>query len=101
MCGECKGADLFGKAYARVRHYAVKSFPANWNDLKEGEPIKYNKAGKAYNPLAGNARNQVMADYSHAFILFHDGVSPGTKDMIKRVKNAKEKVVRVIKYARK
>lgn len=77
ICGMAKGADLLGKQYAEQNGYDVKCFPANW-DL--------------YGKSAGFIRNKQMAEYASsiqgygALIVFWDGSSKGTKNMIELAK---------------
>jgi hypothetical protein len=67
VSGGCSGADLFGECAAN--HYAlpIKLFPANW---------------KEYGLAAGPMRNEEMAKYADACILFPGG--RGTDDMKRR-----------------
>jgi len=67
ICGEAKGADTLGKRYAKERNIKVLSFPADWD--------RYGKS-------AGYRRNQQMAENAQALIVFWDGISRGTKNMI-------------------
>lgn len=67
VCGMCKGADLMGRKWAIDNEITVKEFPANW-DL--------------YGKSAGYKRNEQMALYADAAIIFWDGESKGTKHMI-------------------
>ncbi|SDX55609.1 Protein of unknown function [Lutibacter oricola] len=62
-----KGADKLGELYAKQRGYKITRFPADWN-----------KFGKA----AGPKRNEQMANYADALIVFWNGKSRGTKNMI-------------------
>lgn len=67
VSGACRGADKLGEQYAKERNIKITRFPANWN--------KYGKA-------AGPKRNQQMASYADALIVFWDGKSKGTLNMI-------------------
>ena len=67
VCGMAKGADMMGFHYGRIWNIPVKEFPANW-DL--------------YGKSAGYKRNQQMAKYADAALIFWDGISKGTKHMI-------------------
>ena len=67
ICGEAAGADTLGKKYAMSHRIHVQSFPANWD--------KYGKK-------AGYIRNEQMADNADAVIVFWDGISRGSKNMI-------------------
>lgn len=67
VCGEAKGADSLGKQWAEENNIPVKSFYPEWERL-----------GRA----AGIIRNHLMGDYADYLIVFWDGKSRGTKDMI-------------------
>ncbi len=67
VCGGAKGADILGKKWADENEIPVKLMPANWS-----------KHGKAAGPI----RNREMAEYADALLVFWDGESPGTKNMI-------------------
>ena len=82
VCGEAKGADTFGRIYGESHNIKVSSFPADWQ--------RYGKA-------AGYMRNKEMAEYAHKAIVFWDGASPGSKDMITKMKEL-NKEVKVIEY---
>lgn len=72
----------FAKEYGLICH----EYPARWNDL--GVPnvrIKFTVKGRQYNANAGHDRNQIMAELSDFYIVFWDGKSPGTRDMLKRL----------------
>lgn len=67
VSGKAKGADLLGEAYAKLKGYGIKQFPAKWSEK-----------GKS----AGYLRNVEMAQYANALIAFWDGKSKGTRHMI-------------------
>lgn len=67
ICGGAKGADMLGKKWADENGIPVKLMPANWA-----------KHGKAAGPI----RNREMAEYADALLVFWDGESPGTKNML-------------------
>ena len=67
VCGQCRGVDELGEAYAIHNHYKVTFFPADWEN-----------EGKA----AGFRRNKRMAEYATHCVCFWDGKSAGTKLMI-------------------
>lgn len=71
VSGTAAGADKIGEKWALYNFIPVKQFPANWE--------KYGKA-------AGHKRNAEMAKYADACIVFWDGNSPGTKNMISEAK---------------
>lgn len=81
------GPDAMIIKYANENGIICHEYPADWNDI--GVPnarIKVNDRGRQYNANAGHDRNQIMAEISHFYIIFWDGKSPGTKDMIARCK---------------
>lgn len=84
VCGEARGADMLGNTYAYDNDIKVKGFPADWEH-----------DGKA----AGFIRNEKMAKYADKAIVFWDGKSVGSKDMIDRMEKL-GKEVRVIYYDR-
>ena len=67
--GGAKGADALGKHYAELRQYDYKLFPADWD-----------KHGRSAGPI----RNKQMAEYADALIVFWDGKSRGSANMIKQ-----------------
>ena len=67
ISGGAKGADRFGRMYARSRRINYQEFPADWD--------KYGK-------VAGMLRNAEMAKDCDLAIIFWDGLSNGTKNMI-------------------
>lgn len=66
VSGRAKGADMFGEAYANERGYKIAKFPADWT------------IGKT----AGFIRNEDMAKYANACVVFWLNNSRGTKHMI-------------------
>ena len=79
----------------------------NYNQKSSGEQVKYQnkpqnqigitKNGDKYWKLAGLHRNELMAKEADACIVFWDGKSTGTKNMIDLAKKYKLKL-RVINY---
>lgn len=82
VCGEARGADTLGCTYAYDNDIKVKEFPADW---------------ERYGKSAGFIRNDEMAAYADKAIIFWDGKSVGSKDMIDRMEKL-GKEVRVIYY---
>ena len=82
VSGGCRGVDMMGEKYARLRGYKVKRFNANW---------------KKYGKSAGYLRNSEMGKYGDALVTFWDGKSKGTKMMIEigEKEGMKVRVVRV------
>jgi len=63
VSGTCKGADMFGESFARYIDVPIKDFKPNWS------------LGK----IGGILRNEQMAKYADALILFEGG--KGSKNM--------------------
>lgn len=88
VSGGAKGADQLGEKFAREEHYFIKKFLPNWN--------KYGKA-------AGPKRNEQMAKFASEedghLIVFWDGESKGTKNMI-NLANKYNLGVRIVKYVK-
>lgn len=86
ITGAAKGADQLGSLYARNHNIPLKEFPADWN---------------TYGRAAGPIRNQQMLDYAlheiPILIVFWDGESRGTKNMmgIAKRQNVQTEVVLV------
>lgn len=76
------GADTLGRTYAYDNDIKIKSFPADW---------------ERYGKSAGFVRNDEMAAYADKAIIFWDGKSVGSKDMIDKMEKL-GKEVRVIYY---
>ena len=82
VSGTCRGADQLGERFAHEHNIPIKQFPANWN---------------LYGKSAGPRRNEQMAQYADACIVFWDGTSSGTKHMIKMATDYKLPL-KIIKY---
>jgi hypothetical protein len=77
VSGGADGADRLGELYAKNNNLKVVKFPADWE-----------KHGKSAGPI----RNAAMATYASHAILFWNGGSPGTKNMIYNAKLQKLKI---------
>ena len=96
--GGANGADRLGGKYAIQKGYKMKPFHADWDDVDERADSELGrKNGRVYWKYAGHARNLEMAQYADAAIVFWDGASTGTKNMID---SAKEEgiTVKVVRY---
>jgi len=84
ISGCASGADTLAIRYAKQNSLTLIEKPADWNNLEGIDPknIKINKYGKPYNSLAGFERNEEMAKIADALIVFWDGKSKGTANMI-------------------
>jgi hypothetical protein len=77
------GADGIGERYAAEMGYNVEYFPADWD-----------KHGQSAGPL----RNREMGLIADAGVVFWDGESRGSKNMINVLKYEQKKPCRVIRY---
>ena len=93
ISGMAKGADALGVKYANEYGCQLKEFKANWSDMSEPCIAKRNRYGE-YNALAGMKRNQQMLDEGKPdlVLVYWDGKSSGTKDMIAKAEKAGVKV---------
>ncbi|MDA3780197.1 MAG: DUF2493 domain-containing protein [Bacteroidales bacterium] len=82
VSGRAKGADQLGEKYAKLRDYPIKMFPANWN---------------LYGKRSGFIRNEDMAEYSDALIVFWNQESKGSEHMID-VARERNLLIRIIIY---
>lgn len=102
VSGGAFGADRLGERYAEENGLVLEHFPAAWDDV-EGKPpdqIARRKNGDLYWKVAGPVRNQQMADFADMLVVFWDGNSPGTADMIRRM-IAAGKPFRICRYGNK
>lgn len=67
VSGTARGADRLGEKYATENNILLSKFPADWE--------KYGKG-------AGYVRNEEMAKYADLCIVFWDGQSKGSLNMI-------------------
>lgn len=67
VSGTAKGADRLGEKYAHKKGYIVEEYPANWQHFGRAAAVK---------------RNLEMAQLADAAIVFWDGESAGSKNMI-------------------
>lgn len=88
ISGGARGADAAGEAWAAARGIAVRRDPVSEMD--------YERFGKY---LAPKMRNRRMAERADAALVFWDGTSGGSADMVTRMV-ARGKPVRVIPTAR-
>ena len=78
VSGCAEGADKLGERYASEHNLTVERFPAEWD--------KYGK-------YAGPRRNAQMAKVADGVLVFWDGKSRGTKNMIENAKKANKPCV--------
>ena len=85
ICGMAKGADLLAHSILSDNDFPIEEYPADWN--------KYGKS-------AGFIRNKEMADAGDCAVIFWDGLSRGTANMISLMRN-RNKPVYVFYYGDK
>lgn len=73
LCGGARGADDLGRQFAEMHDFMVEMFPADW---------------KKFGKRAGVVRNREMAKSASACVVFWDGQSRGTANMIEEAKRA-------------
>lgn len=78
ISGCAEGADKLGERYATEHHLNIERYPAEWE--------KYGK-------YAGPKRNAQMAKVADGVLVFWDGKSRGTKNMIENAKKANKPYV--------
>lgn len=82
VSGCAAGADTLGIEWARSKGLPVDEFPAKWT---------------RHGRRAGFIRNTTMARNADMLVAFWDGVSPGTRHMIKEARK-QGLTVRVVPY---
>jgi len=82
VSGHCNGADKLGEDYARDHNLPIRLFKADWR-----------VRGKSAGPL----RNREMAMYADMVIVFWDGKSKGTKNIIEQARKNGLKI-KIITY---
>lgn len=80
LSGTSSGSDSLGERYANERGYALNRYPADW---------------KQYGKAAGPIRNRQMVEDADAAIVFWDGKSKGTKNLIEQA-NKRGLIVKII-----
>lgn len=98
VSGMASGADRMGLEWAKAQGMRWYEFPAAWDNTEApGAVVKTNRHGKKYNVLAGHNRNKDMAEFGDALLLFWDGKSSGSKNMLETVVKL-EKPYQIIYY---
>ena len=82
ISGCASGADALGEKYAMEHNLLIERYPADW---------------ERYGRAAGPKRNMQMAKATDEVIVFWDGKSRGTKNMIECAKKA-NKPCKVVLY---
>lgn len=83
VSGGATGADRGGEMWANDRGLPFTVIPAEWDNLEHPDAaIRTRADGKKYDAMAGFRRNERMAQYADAVVLFPGG--NGTRDMATR-----------------
>lgn len=82
VSGNAKGADMLGERFAHQYKFNLQIFPADWNQF-----------GKSAGPI----RNEEMAKFGTHLLLFWDGQSRGSKNMLENAQKY-ELTYKIIKY---
>lgn len=82
ISGTAQGADKLGEQYFQEKGIPFLKFPADW---------------ERYGKRAGHLRNAEMASETEFAVIFWDGESKGTLNMINEMKKLKKNYT-VIKY---
>ena len=82
VSGMARGADMLGYMFAVKHNVVVYAMPADWEQ---------------YGKRAGMLRNTEMAEFADGLLLFWDGTSKGSKNMLDTMRKL-GKPVHVIHY---
>jgi len=82
LSGTAEGADALGEQWAKARGIPVAPFPARWDAVDGPHVVIRHRNGRAYDALAGHKRNAQMAACATHAVLFWDGKSRGTQNML-------------------
>ena len=95
ISGMATGADNLGVEIANLHGVKLEEYPADWEDLAARPCVIRTNWGGKYNLLAGIARNQRMIDEGKPdlVLVYWDGKSKGSRDMINRTKKAGVKLI--------
>ena len=97
VSGGARVVDKLGEKWAFENGVNCTVFEAKWSDISGDDVIlkkkinPFTKKEEFYNANAGFKRNQEMAEYADGLVAINLG-TPGTKDMINRMKKLGKKV---------
>ena len=84
------GADELIIRWCKKFSHPCKEMPADWENLDVPHPVIKTRAdGKQYNAHAGHDRNLAMARIATHLLVFYDGKSTGTRNMLSLAKQFK------------
>lgn len=82
VSGGAKGADTLAEQFAEEYQYEMKIFHPNWEQLGRN---------------ACSDRNTQIVEFADIVFAFWDGISPGTKDSIKKSEQMNKELI-IIRY---
>lgn len=86
VSGKAPGVDTLGEEFAKKAGLEIDDKPADWDNIKApGAVVRYTRAGKPYNAVAGHWRNAEMAEIADGALIVWDGKSTGSLDMLHRM----------------
>lgn len=98
ISGKANGADSLGEWFAKDWKFELIEMPAKWDDIDHPKAkVKHKRNGGKYNAAAGPIRNEEMAKIATHAIIFWDGQSSGSKNMIENAKKY-NLIYKVINY---
>lgn len=79
------GPDKLIVEYCEQLELDYAEFLPDWSNVNvDGAVVQVNQFGRRYNARAGHMRNEEMAKHGTHALVYWDGESPGSKDMIYR-----------------
>lgn len=100
ISGKANGADSLGEWFAKDWGFELIEMPAKWDDIDHPKAkVKHKRNGGKYNAAAGPIRNEEMAKIASHCIVYWDGKSPGSKNMIENAKKY-NLIYKVISYGK-
>lgn len=78
VSGGAQGADSLARKYAQEKNILLQEFKPDW---------------QTYGKAAGMLRNTDIVNACDMLVAFWDGVSPGTRDSIKKAEAQKKRVL--------
>jgi hypothetical protein len=98
ISGGALGVDSIAEEWARINiSNEPLVFIPKWTEATPGVPMKKDKYGRLYNPIAGLNRNTLIVEACTHLLAIWDGKSGGTNDSIKKAKKL-NKIVEIALY---
>lgn len=93
VSGGAVGADKLASVYAYNHNIPILEIVPDWQDMSEPCIRKVNRRGEPYNALAGIKRNTQIVEQSDVIVAFWDLTSKGTRDTLKKARDAGKEVI--------